>query len=75
MYSIELTVVIPRWNNSATKVGRSQCPTTDNAAAKIPQKRRIVSIIWLSVPWRVCCSYYSGGASVGKIDISQNNSK
>ena len=35
MYAIELTVVIPRWNNSATKEGRSQCPTTDNAAAKI----------------------------------------
>ena len=39
MYSIELTVVIVRWNNSATKEGRSQCPTTDNAAAKIPQKK------------------------------------
>jgi len=35
MCSIELTVVIPRWNNSATKEECSQCPTTDNAASKI----------------------------------------
>ena len=39
MYSIELTMVIPRWNNFATKEGRSQCPTTDNDAAKITGKR------------------------------------
>ena len=38
MYSIELTVIIPRLNNSAAKEGHSQCPTTDNAGGKITGK-------------------------------------
>ena len=43
MYSIELAVVIPQWSNSATKEGCSQCPATDNAAAKIIGKEGIVN--------------------------------
>ena len=72
MYSIELTVVIPRWNNPATKEGRSQCPTTwQDLLWSLNKGRMIVSIIWRR--GESVGSYYSCGESVRNIDISQNN--